>query len=553
MTPVPRSTDNRNTHMHHHHHHHLMNSQPIQHQQESVTRSRLSEDRTSCGLTNIHSDVGGSSPHGTKEGRVPFDSNDLEGVVKSNSVSASTGPPITIVTAPQTTLAAASEESLVRNPVAGSSVINSCGKKLVDVVTPPHTARPQNDETNVCNQFVVGSTSLSGVISTISPEEQQPPPTTILDSLKKSSPTVGTTALKKISIITSTDNKNYNGLLGAERPCLASHDRPAAIVTPSMPSTTDLGASAREFQAALVTNNTNLTIHCTGGDRLLSSTADSSFRPNTTNTNVGSKRKLSSTAAPPASEANSLSVDTRKGAFPDNVTTNTPLSRRRDSLPMGLRNKKMKATDCLLFAASLLEQDERAEGLMAARSEVNSSTASALSVAAHCSPPPYTTSVATPIAKTKPKTKPMKKMVCEKIERSLRETTEKLKQQEQREEEDGDAEYKPNEADVLCGRGGKVNKHPGNIVYRKVVEYNKSYYQSVHKKHRILVSQSIVKAIINYGGRFMGQNNKEWSEIGFKRAVQKTSQALRERSNTSDVLQGGIQQLVAVTTEVIKK
>lgn len=102
--------------------------------------------------------------------------------------------------------------------------------------------------------------------------------------------------------------------------------------------------------------------------------------------------------------------------------------------------------------------------------------------------------------------------------------------------EDQDCENKPNDADVLCGRGGKVNKHPGNIVYRKVVEYNKSYYQSVHKKHRILVSQSIVRAILNYGGRFMGQKGKEWTPICFKRAVQKTSQALRERTNSSDVL-----------------
>merc|ERR1711935_170180 len=134
------------------------------------------------------------------------------------------------------------------------------------------------------------------------------------------------------------------------------------------------------------------------------------------------------------------------------------------------------------------------------------------------------------------KTKPLKKMVCEKIERSLQKVTLQQKlQQEQQQQVDGDCENKPKDADVLCGRGGKVNKHPGNIVYRKVVEYNKSYYQSVHKKHRILVSQSIVKAILNYGGRFMGQKGKEWTPICFKRAVQKTSQALRERSNTSEV------------------
>ena len=116
------------------------------------------------------------------------------------------------------------------------------------------------------------------------------------------------------------------------------------------------------------------------------------------------------------------------------------------------------------------------------------------------------------------------------------EQRQKKEQQEQDSSSDQDCENKPNDADVLCGRGGKVNKHPGNIVYRKVVEYNKSYYQSVHKKHRILVSQSIVRAILNYGGRFMGQKGKEWTPICFKRAVQKTSQALRERSNSSDVL-----------------
>ena len=164
-------------------------------------------------------------------------------------------------------------------------------------------------------------------------------------------------------------------------------------------------------------------------------------------------------------------------------------------------------------------------------------------------------------------------MVCEKVERDLQEAAQQQQhqqqqqelqrqqqqqqqqQQEQRQqqtqEEDRDAENKPKEADVLCGRGGKVNKHAGNIVYRKVVEYNKSYYQSVHKKHRILVSQSIVKAIINYGGRFMGRKGKEWSPICFKKAVQKTSQALRERSNKSDVLPG--EQRLIGAAEIVKK
>jgi hypothetical protein len=87
------------------------------------------------------------------------------------------------------------------------------------------------------------------------------------------------------------------------------------------------------------------------------------------------------------------------------------------------------------------------------------------------------------------------------------------------------------EIDVLCGRGGSINKHSGNIMYRRVVEYNKAVYKRVPKKHRNLVSQSIVQAILNQGGRFLFQpDNNKWEEIPFQRAIQKTSQALRERS-----------------------
>jgi hypothetical protein len=157
----------------------------------------------------------------------------------------------------------------------------------------------------------------------------------------------------------------------------------------------------------------------------------------------------------------------------------------RTALPLGLRNKKMKPTDCLLFAATLLSKVD----------------AAAVAVAP---PSPRSTAV--------PKQPP-----------TAMETAS---------EASGDDRSQPRDVDVLCGRGGLINKHPGNVVYRKVVDYNKPYYQRVHKKHRILVSQSIVQSILNFGGRFLtlGTKNKTWMEIGYKRAVQKTSQALRERS-----------------------
>jgi len=247
---------------------------------------------------------------------------------------------------------------------------------------------------------------------------------------------------------------------------------------------------------------------------------------------VGMKRKM-------PSKGNDDFIPTQASS-----QTNTSIS-RRDSLPLGLRNKKMKATDCLLFAATLLEQDVEEMLVTTSGNPSTEKSNSLLSKDNVMAMRNIATPFVPPVIASPPvkKTKPLKKMVCEKIERSLQEVAlrkereRKLQdhQQEQERQEYNDCENNPKDADVLCGRGGKVNKHPGNIVYRKVVEYNKSYYQSVHKKHRILVSQSIVKAILNYGGRFMGQKGKEWTPICFKRAVQKTSQALRERSNSSDV------------------
>lgn len=92
----------------------------------------------------------------------------------------------------------------------------------------------------------------------------------------------------------------------------------------------------------------------------------------------------------------------------------------------------------------------------------------------------------------------------------------------------------------------------GNIIYRKVVEFNKKFYQTVQKRHRILVSQSIVHTILNRGGRFLSEETKTvtnpdgtqktvttWKPVATARAIQKTSQALRERIVSSDDTSNG--------------
>lgn len=174
--------------------------------------------------------------------------------------------------------------------------------------------------------------------------------------------------------------------------------------------------------------------------------------------------------------------------------TSSPSPLSHDDLPLHLRKKKMKATDCLLFAATLLEDASGTSALSAKQS--NGQTQQV--------PGDIDTD--------------MKLRACP---------------------VDPADPSRPREVDVLCGRGGLINKHPGNIIYRRVVEHNKSFYSTVQKKHRILVSQSIVQSMLNFGCRFltMGTKNKNgatggntsWTEIDFKRAVQKTSQALREK------------------------
>ncbi|KAL7539248.1 hypothetical protein ACHAWF_006351 [Thalassiosira exigua] len=98
--------------------------------------------------------------------------------------------------------------------------------------------------------------------------------------------------------------------------------------------------------------------------------------------------------------------------------------------------------------------------------------------------------------------------------------------------------------DIICGRGGLALKHPGNMAYRKIVGLNKELYATCLKTEKLRISKSIVAAIREIKGRFLERedgkiptsldekdaegNPVTWKDIGDKRAVEKTSQALRE-------------------------
>jgi len=88
----------------------------------------------------------------------------------------------------------------------------------------------------------------------------------------------------------------------------------------------------------------------------------------------------------------------------------------------------------------------------------------------------------------------------------------------------------PRETDIICARGGAALQHAGNQTYRRLVNLNKRLYMTCSKTERKTISQSIVAVIREQKGRFLQRDDYKgvWFDIGDKKAVEKTSQALRD-------------------------
>lgn len=90
----------------------------------------------------------------------------------------------------------------------------------------------------------------------------------------------------------------------------------------------------------------------------------------------------------------------------------------------------------------------------------------------------------------------------------------------------------PHDHDVLSGRGNFVNYHAGNEHFRALVRKHKVAYVACPKPQKGKFSRMIVDEIRarNPPGRFLKQDagNKMWEDIGEKKALDKTRQALRE-------------------------
>jgi len=92
----------------------------------------------------------------------------------------------------------------------------------------------------------------------------------------------------------------------------------------------------------------------------------------------------------------------------------------------------------------------------------------------------------------------------------------------------------PNENDVLCGRGGRINSHAGNVQFRDIIHSKKSEYldPSTKKLEKAHIAAGIVSGIrtMDPAGRFLKEDKGTgmWFDIGDAKAIKKTGQALRE-------------------------
>ena len=91
-----------------------------------------------------------------------------------------------------------------------------------------------------------------------------------------------------------------------------------------------------------------------------------------------------------------------------------------------------------------------------------------------------------------------------------------------------------NKNDVLCGRGGRINSHVGNVQFRSIIQSKKSEYLVPNTPAgKALIVTGIVNTIRAQNpaaGRFLqlDKNTGLWFEIGDAQAYTKTGQGLRE-------------------------
>jgi len=110
-------------------------------------------------------------------------------------------------------------------------------------------------------------------------------------------------------------------------------------------------------------------------------------------------------------------------------------------------------------------------------------------------------------------------------------STNATKKKGKRRKIDESRSVEPTDGDVLFGRGGYINNHPGNIQFReKALELRPWYEQpTTSKDEKYMISDLLVESVKSKGHRFLERGEDgQWHEVIGNGARKKASQALRE-------------------------
>lgn len=85
--------------------------------------------------------------------------------------------------------------------------------------------------------------------------------------------------------------------------------------------------------------------------------------------------------------------------------------------------------------------------------------------------------------------------------------------------------------DVINGKGQGVQRHRGNVFFRRFISAHKRTYAQAPKTDKKKISKGVVTTMRRFGARFLEYDIRTrcYHDIGDERAVEKTIQALREK------------------------
>jgi len=116
----------------------------------------------------------------------------------------------------------------------------------------------------------------------------------------------------------------------------------------------------------------------------------------------------------------------------------------------------------------------------------------------------------------------------------------------------------PTDSDVLFGRGGRTNHHPGNKRLRTIVDQYKVAYERARKTDKPRYAKAIVQALRQHAtapSRFLRIDEKtnQWVDVGDRRAAEKVSQTLREKEKVRYAKKTTDELLASITGVVVQE